>query len=139
MDRVVVDTAAWVRRAGRAERAVEIEAVDARLEYDPDDPFAVTVRIGAGEAAIAWVLARDLLADGLRSRKPVGEGHIRVQATSVLTEVTRLDDDGSAELLRLPWWNVREFLRATVAVVPRGEEACDVDAWITALTAPQEP
>jgi len=130
---VVLETAGWIRRAAEA------EAVEVRLEYDPADPLAVRIRIGTGPAATTWVLARDLLADGLRSMVPVGEGCVQVQATSVLTEVSRRSRDGSAVVLRLPWWNTREFVRLTQSRVPRGQEVCDVDAWVAALTEPREP
>jgi len=62
-----------------------------------------------------------------------------VQATSVLTEISYAEENGESVVLRLPWWNTREFVRLSQAEVPRGEESCDVDAWVAALTAPQEP
>ena len=60
---------------------------------------------------MTWVFSRDLLADGLRSMVPLGEGRIQVQATSVLTEISGEDDAGQHVVLRLPWWNTREFVR----------------------------
>jgi hypothetical protein len=69
---------------------------------------------------------------------PVGEGAVQVQATSVLTEVSRADGSGAVTVLRLPWWNTREFVRLTQTEVPRGEERCDVDSWVAALTAAPE-
>jgi hypothetical protein len=129
MGRVDVDTAGWVR----TERGTE--TVDVRLGYDPADPIAVTVQVtGAGRRS-RWVFARDLLADGLKSMTPIGEGRVRVQATSVLTEVSVYGEDGVVDVLRLPWWNTREFVRLTQEEVPRGEETCDVDGWLAALTA----
>ena len=85
-----------------------------------------------------WVFSRDLLADGLRSMVPLGEGRIQVQATSVLTEISGDDDSGTRVVLRLPWWNTREFVRLSQVEVPRGRETCDVDAWVAALTASQD-
>ena len=61
-------------------------------------------------------------------------GDVQVQATSVLTEISRRDV-GHWETLRLPWWNTREFVRLSQVEVPRGQESCDVDAWVEALTA----
>ncbi len=133
MQRVMVDTAGWIRRTGEA------ETVEVRLGYDPADPFAVSVDITAEGRTVVWVLGRDLLADGLRSMTPLGEGRVQVQATSVLTELSYTHDNGVVTVLRLPWWNTREFVRLTQASVPRGQEVCDVDAWVAALTAPQEP
>jgi hypothetical protein len=129
MGRVDVDTAGWVRGLEGT------ETVDVRLGYDPEDPLAVTVEVTGESRRSRWVFARDLLADGLRSMTPLGDGRIQVQATSVLAEITVECEDGDAPVLRLPWWNTREFVRRTVEEVPRGEESCDVDGWVAALTA----
>jgi len=137
MQQVVVDTAGWIRADAEA------DTVEVTLRYDPEDPFAVTIEAAASEGGttreLHWVFSRDLLADGLRSMVPVGEGRIQVQATSVLTEISYLDEAGACIVLRLPWWNTREFIRLSQVEVPRGQESCDVDAWVAALTAPQEP
>ena len=133
MARVVVDTAGWIRGDSDA------ETVEVQMRYDPADPLAVTLRVNAQDGEDVWVFGRDLLADGLRSMVPVGEGSVHVQATSVLTEVSRAERDGTVTVLRLPWWNTREFIRLSLNEVPRGRESCDVDSWVTALTATQEP
>ena len=132
MAQVLVETAGCIRADP------EPETVEVRLCYHPHDPSpgSVVVRRATGEEV--WVLARDLFADGLRSMVPLGEGRVQVQATSVLTEISRTGDDGTVTVLRLPWWNTREFVRLAQAEVPRGGEQCDVDSWVAALTA-QEP
>ncbi len=128
LQQVVVNTAGWVRTES------ETETAEVRLSYDAADPFAVTVDVTAPTRRMTWVFSRDLLADGLRSMVPLGEGRIQVQATSVLTEISRRTG-GRWETLRLPWWNTREFVRLSQVEVPRGHESCDVDAWVDALTA----
>ena len=133
MARVEVDTAGWIRGDSEA------ETVEVQMRYDPADPLAVTLTVSGPQGQDTWVFARDLLADGLRSMVPVGEGAVQVQATSVLTEVSRADDAGTVTVLRLPWWNTREFIRLSQSEVPRGREVCDVDSWVAALTATQEP
>ena len=133
MARVVVDTAGWIRGE------TDAETVEVQMRYDSADPLAVTLTVNGAQGQDTWVFGRDLLADGLRSMVPVGEGAVQVQATSVLTEVTRADDAGAVTVLRLPWWNTREFIRLSQNEVPRGREICDVDAWLVALGAPQEP
>ena len=133
MGRVVVDTAGWIRGESDA------ETVEVQMRYDPADPLAVSLRVNGPDGEDTWVFGRDLLADGLRSMVPVGEGSVQVQATSVLTEVSRADRNGTVTVLRLPWWNTREFIRLSLSEVPRGRELCDVDSWVTALTATQEP
>lgn len=132
MQQVVVNTAGWIRAEA------ETETVEVRLSYDVADPFAVSVDVSAPARQMTWVFSRDLLADGLRSMVPLGEGQIQVQATSVLTEISGVDDAGEHVVLRLPWWNTREFVRLSQAEVPRGRETLDVDAWVAALTASQE-
>ncbi len=132
MQQVIVNTAGWVRTES------ETETVEVRLSYDAADPFAVTVDVTSPTREMSWVFSRDLLADGLRSMVPLGEGRIQVQATSVLTEISGDDDSGHHVVLRLPWWNTREFVRLTQVEVPRGRETCDVDSWVAALTAPKE-
>ncbi len=128
MDKIIIDTAGWVRLEADA------EAVEVQMAYDSRDPLAVRFQVvGAGRDE-EWVFARDLLADGLRSLVPVGEGDVHVQATSVLTEVSRRRE-GTWEILRLPWWNTREFIRLSQAEVTRGQEAYDVDSWLEELTA----
>jgi len=133
MSRVVVDTAGWIRGE------TDAETVEVQMRYDPVDPLAVTLTVNGPQGHDTWVFGRDLLADGLRSMVPVGEGAVQVQATSVLTEVSRADDSGTVTVLRLPWWNTREFIRLSQNEVPRGRETCDVDSWVAALTATQEP
>jgi hypothetical protein len=108
-----------------------------QLAYDPADPLAVSLHLVGVDREEWWVFGRDLLADGLRSLVPVGNGDVQVQATSVLTEISRRDPTGSWETLRLPWWNTREFIRLSHLEVPRGSESCDVDAWVEELTAPE--
>lgn len=132
MNRVLVNTAGWIRSE------VEAESVEVQLVFEPADPFAVTVRIDRGDETLSWVFARDLLADGLRSMVPLGEGDVQVQATSVLTEISRMDEAGETVVLRIPWWNSREFIRLSHVEVPRGHEVCDVDSWVEALTASPE-
>ena len=129
MDTIIIDTAGWVRADAEA------ESVEVQMTYDVADPLAVRLQLVGARRDETWVFARDLLADGLRSLVPVGEGDVHVQATSVLTEITRRDEDGHWLTLRLPWWNTREFIRLSQVEVPRGHETSDVDAWVEELTA----
>ncbi len=133
MEQVVVETTGWIRTGEDA------ETVEARLTYHPADPRAVTVAVTGDGHDHTWVLARDLLAEGLRSSVAVGEGAVHVHATSVLTELAFSRDRLDPLVLRLPWWNTREFLRLTHAAVPAGTEHYDVDAWLAALMGTREP
>lgn len=128
MRQVVVNTRGWV--GGSAEP----QQVDVQLRYDPEDALAVTVVVTSGSRPRAWVFSRDLLADGIRSVAPLGEGDVVIQATAVLTDITMQSWDGTSTVLRIPWWTTREFVRLTEEEVPRGCETVDVDAWVDALT-----
>src|SRR3954451_12297826 len=98
MQDVVVSTAGWIRSD------VEVETVDVTLRYDPADPYAVCIDITGHDREVTWTFGRDLLADGLRSTTAVGEGAVRVQATSVLTEISFGESPDHRVVLRLPWW-----------------------------------
>jgi hypothetical protein len=133
VEQIIVETTGWIRTGEDA------ETVEVHLSYHPADPCAVTVAVTGDGHDHTWVLGRDLLADGLRSSVPVGEGVVHVHATSVLTELAFTGARREPLVLRLPWWNTREFVRMTHAVVPTGTEEYDVDAWLAALMGTREP
>ena len=59
MQRVVVETAGWIRTQTGA------DAVEVTLTYDPTDAYAVAVQIHGDESVTTWTFARDLMtADG---------------------------------------------------------------------------
>jgi len=111
--------------------------VCAELGYSRTDPFAVSVRMGVeGSDRVEWVVARDLLATGLRV--PAGEGDVGVwPSRSGGTDVVCLalsSPDGQA-LLYGPHEAVALFLARTYAAVPPGHEAAylDLDALVDRL------
>lgn len=132
MSKVVVETAGWIRGES------DVVTVEVAMVYETSDPYAVRLHITADEERRCWTFGRDLMADGLRSMVPVGEGSVQVQATSVLTEISYVDLDDEVTTLRLPWWNTREFIRLSQEAVARGDEHCDVDSWVMALTDAQD-
>lgn len=132
MSKVVVETAGWIRGES------DVVTVEVAMVYETSDPYAVRLHITADEERRCWTFGRDLMADGLRSMVPVGEGSVQVQATSVLTEISYVDLDEQVTTLRLPWWNTREFIRLSQEAVARGDEHCDVDSWVMALTDAQD-
>lgn len=132
MSKVVVETAGWIRGES------DVVTVEVAMVYETSDPYAVRLHITADEERRCWTFGRDLMADGLRSMVPVGEGSVQVQATSVLTEISYVDLDDQVTTLRLPWWNTREFIRLSQEAVARGDEHCDVDSWVMALTDAQD-
>jgi hypothetical protein len=111
--------------------------VPAELRYDPADPFAVTVCLRAqGSVEVDWVVAREVLATGLRT--PAGDGDLGVwPSTSNGDEVVCLSlssPDGEA-LLYGPQEDVALFLTRTYAAVPPGKESAflDIDGLVERL------
>jgi Streptomyces sporulation and cell division protein, SsgA len=111
--------------------------VPADLRYDPADPFAVTVCLRAhGSPEVEWVVAREVLAAGLRT--PAGDGDLGVwPSTSDGDEVVCLSlssPDGRA-LLYGPQDDVALFLTRTYAAVPPGRESSflDIDGLVERL------
>lgn len=94
------------------------------LHYDPRDPWALRLRVGAVE----WVVARDLLADGLTARAGVGDVSVGPLPGGLLgielTDATR--GEARARLLAGSG-EVSRLLAATYQLVPHGQEARWVD------------
>ncbi|MGH3833493.1 MAG: SsgA family sporulation/cell division regulator [Pseudonocardiaceae bacterium] len=109
-----------------------------RWNYCTDDPFAVTVEIQTrGDRFVDWVLARELLVAGLSA--PAGIGDVRVRPATmgewevILVEIR--SPDGHA-VLEVDRDLLREFVEATIDVIPLGNEtlAIDIDAEIAKIT-----
>jgi hypothetical protein len=112
--------------------------VDATLEYDIGDPFAIHLVIAAGEGMVRWSFARELLTEGAKA--PAGEGDVRIIPVGGRAErrvrVVLTSPDGAATL-EAPLAEMVEFLSATYAAVPSGTESdlLDVDALVAQLLA----
>lgn len=110
----------------------------ANLRYDASDPYAVTATFRADDTEIAWVLARDLLAEGLSA--PTGEGDVQVWPGRsegrevVMVSLSSPDGHAVLEADSLP---LREFLERTFDTVAPGAEGhhIDVDSTIAAILA----
>src|SRR5436309_1456491 len=93
--------------------------VDATLEYDVTDPFAVHLVIAAGDGLVRWSFSRDLLTEGVKT--PAGEGDVRIIPVGARNErrirVVLSSPDGAATL-EAPLGEMVEFLTATYAAVP---------------------
>ena len=109
-----------------------------RWTYCTDDPFAVTIEIQTrGNRFVDWVLARDLLVEGLTA--PAGIGDVQVRPANMGEwDVTLLEirsPDGHA-VLEVDRDLLRQFVQATIDIVPLGSEAMavDIDAEIEKIT-----
>jgi hypothetical protein len=106
--------------------------VPALLLYDAGDPYAVRIAFGEGvddeepgeaDAAITWLLSRELLQAGLD--RPAGDGDVRLWPAKAAADVLYLHlraPSGEA-LFELSRATVAAFLRHTEALVPLGEES----------------
>lgn len=112
--------------------------VDATLEYDAGDPFAVHLDIVAGDGVVRWSFARDLLTAGVDA--PAGDGDVRIIPLSGRdgrrVRIQLSSPDGAA-VLEAPLTEMVEFLAATFAAVPTGTESdlVDIDALVADLLA----
>jgi hypothetical protein len=103
--------------------------VPALLLYDVTDPYAVRIAFGdmteddpEPEAAITWLLSRELLQVGLQ--RPAGDGDVRLWPAKAAADVLYLHlraPSGEA-LFEMSRASVAAFLRQTEALVPLGEE-----------------
>jgi hypothetical protein len=112
--------------------------VDASLEYDATDPFAIHLDIATGDGMVRWSIARELLTQGVET--PAGFGDVRIipiggrHGRRVRLALT--SPDGAATL-EAPLAEMVEFLAATYAAVPSGCESdlLDLDSLVAQLLA----
>jgi len=103
----------------------------AGLRYDAADPWAVRVAFhigGEGDGVVEWLLARELLTDGVAG--PVGEGDVRVWPSvhhgGRVVELAMASPSGSA-LFEIDREELVDFLQQTYLSVPSGAEGSVVD------------
>ena len=110
-----------------------------RWTYCADDPFAVTLGVRTrSNRFVEWLVARDLVIDGLRGAAGCGDVRMspqRVQGYDIV-EIEIRSTDGRA-ILEVDRDLLTEFVDATVALVPVGEESAhmDLDAEISKITS----
>ena len=109
-----------------------------RWTYSTADPFAVTLGIrGRGDRFVEWLVARDLVLASLAG--PAGCGDVRMSPQHVqgydVIEIEIRSTDGRA-VLEVDQELLQQFLDASLALVPAGEEAAhmDLDAEILKIT-----
>ena len=109
-----------------------------RWTYRAADPFAVTLGVrGRRDRFVEWLVARDLVIESLTG--PAGCGDIRMSPQHVqgydIVEIEIRSTDGRA-VLEVDRDLMRQFVDATLALVPAGAEALrmDLDAEILKIT-----
>jgi hypothetical protein len=114
---------------------VQCEEIPVDLRFDAANPLEVVFEFRFGGELRPWVLARQLLHDGLLVG--AGEGDVRVERDSDLL-VLRLrgfTDSGAKKWVTvcLPARDVELFLFSTLSLVPIGAEEIDMDSLVDAL------
>ncbi|MCB5182830.1 SsgA family sporulation/cell division regulator [Streptomyces antimicrobicus] len=97
-----------------------------RLTYRPCDPYAVEAVFRCGVDEVAWVFARELLAEGLRARAGAGDVSVWSDDADVRQDTRRTfielrPPEGTA-LVALPSGEVAAFLDASERIVASGAE-----------------
>ena len=115
--------------------------VVASLSYHSADPWAVRVAFhtgGPGDGVVEWMLARQLLTDGVAG--PVGDGDIRIwpalHGSDRVINLAMASPSGAA-LFELERAALVQFVERTYRVVPAGREGevVDFDAELAVLLA----
>ncbi len=105
------------------------EILPVGLEYNGDDPYAVTIKFNVPEGP-TWVFARDLISDALDTDKVTGYGDVQVlnDGDTVLiflaTEIGKHAHTAAVKILKV---EVIEFLDETYEIVKRGDEKVETD------------
>ena len=109
------------------------------LAYQHQDPFAVNMTFLTPDESLTWTFGRDLLIEGLR--RTSGDGDVSVAPSispdgRAIVLITLSSPDGHL-ILQAPTSQISEFVARSLAVVPIGDEAAnlDIDALITELLA----
>ena len=117
----------------------ETAEVVVELGYRESDPYAVQAQFRQdGSATSTWLLARDLLAQGLVATEtsPAGMGCVsswRDEDPDYLLLV--LSGDGGEALIAAPVEPIERFMRATRELVPFGAESDLIDSAVNAFVS----
>jgi len=116
-----------------------VTPIDAELQYDPQDPYAVTTVFMTGASAVRWTFGRDLLTEGLY--EPSGDGDVHVWPCldsdgRAVVIIELCSPDGEA-LVQARTGDLTSFVERMSRAVEPGHESehLDVDATIAAIFA----
>jgi len=111
--------------------------IEAELQYDPRDPYAVTTVFMTGRSQVRWTFGRELLASGLY--EPSGDGDVHVwpclDADGHAVVIIELCSPDGEALVQARTGDLSAFVeRMSKAVLPGNESAyLNVDAAISAI------
>lgn len=111
--------------------------IEAELQYDPRDPYAVTTVFMTGRSQVRWTFGRELLAAGLY--EPSGDGDVHVwpclDSDGRAVVIVELSSPDGEALIQARSGDLSGFVdRMMKAVAPGAESAyLDLDAEIAAI------
>jgi hypothetical protein len=111
--------------------------LDAELQYDPRDPYAVTTVFMTGRSQVRWTFGRDLLTAGLY--EPAGDGDVHVwpclDAEGHAVVIIELCSPDGEALLQARSEGLYAFVERIGRLVAPGSESehLDLDATIAAI------
>ena len=111
--------------------------LDAEFEYDPADPFAVSILFTDEPAPVRWTFARELLIEGFF--EPTGDGDVHVwpclNSEGAAVVILELSSPSGEVLVQISSRELASFIHQMVAMVPQGteESMIDLDAEIGQL------
>ena len=111
--------------------------LDAEFEYNPADPYAVSVLFAEEPTPVRWTFARELLIEGFY--EPTGDGDVHVwpclSPEGAAVVILELSSPSGEVLVQAPSRTLSAFIHRMVAMVPQGaeESLVDLDAEIAQL------
>src|SRR5690349_4847278 len=111
--------------------------LDAEFEYNPADPFAVSILFKGEPAPVRWTFARELLIEGFSG--PTGGGDVQVwpclSPDGSAVVILELISPSGEVLIQVNSRGLSGFLQQMTASVPQGAESdlLDFDAELTSL------
>lgn len=111
--------------------------IEAELQYDPRDPYAVTTVFMTGRSQVRWTFGRDLLTAGLY--EPSGDGDVHVwpclDADGHAVVIIELSSPDGEALVQARSEDLSSFVERMNKAVPPGTESdyLNLDATIAAI------
>lgn len=111
--------------------------LDAEFEYNPADPYAVSILFSDEPTPVRWTFARELLVEGFY--EPTGDGDVHVwpclNTEGAAVVILELSSPSGEVLVQVGSRALSAFIHQMVAMVPSGSEAqhVDLDAEIAQL------
>ena len=103
--------------------------LDAEFEYNPADPYAVSVLFAEEPTPVRWTFARELLIEGFY--EPTGDGDVHVwpclSPEGAAVVILELSSPSGEVLVQAPSRTLAAFIHQMVAMVPQGAEESLVD------------